>query len=84
VWLPQTSQDMHRINVDRARASGLRCRPLAQTLADTAAGLRSTPMPGAAAGAASAGPARAAAGLTSEREQALLQAWQAGQAAPTP
>ena len=78
VWLPRESQDMHRIDSAHARQHGLVCRPLAQTLVDTAAWLRGLDAePAAAAGT---GPARVATGLAAERESHLLQAWQAGQA----
>ena len=76
VWLPSASQDMHRISTARAQAHGLSCRPLAQTVADTAAWLRaaSSSAPGSSDGQ-SDGPPRPAVGMRSERETALLQAW---------
>ena len=66
VWLPQKSAAMHAMNIGRAIATGLVCRPLAQTLADTAEWARSvaTPLP-------------AGVGLSAEREAALLHDWAA-------
>lgn len=74
VWLPSASSGVHRIDIGRALATGLQCRPLAQTLADTAAwaaeeGGGPTQSPGA--------PPRPAVGLAPEREAALRQAWRA-------
>lgn len=70
VWLPRASADMHRIDCARARQQGLLCRPLAQTLADIAAGLASA-LPLSAA----PGPTRSAPGLAAAREAELLQGW---------
>jgi len=72
VWLPDASSGMHRIDISRALATGLQCRPLAQTLADTAAwaarqGDQPTPP--------SATPPRPPVGLSREREAALRAAW---------
>ena len=62
VWLPRAQAGMHRTDIRRALATGLQTRPVAETLADTAAWTqgRSTP---------------AGVGLAPEREAALLQAW---------
>ncbi len=78
VWLPQASQALHQVDIRRALAAGLVCRPLAQTLHDTAewAGLPDTTAD-TADGASTAGPARPAVGLPPEREAALLSAWRA-------
>ena len=70
VWLPLSEEGLHRVSIARALASGLRCRPLRQTIADTAAWV-AAPAPAAPAG----GPARPPVGLTPEREAALLAAW---------
>jgi 2'-hydroxyisoflavone reductase len=72
VWLPAASSGVHRVDISRALATGLQCRPLAQTLADTAAwaaaeGGAPTQSPGA--------PARPPVGLAPEREAALRTAW---------
>ncbi len=73
VWLPQPLAGLHRTDIGRALRSGLRCRPLAQTLADTAAWARlHAPGPGGTPPP----------GLTAQREEALLAAWHAGRAAP--
>ncbi len=77
VWLPRASADMHRINCAHARRHGLRCRPLAQTLADIAAGLDSLQTP-----AAASGPARSAPGMAPAREAELLQAWHSDNQSP--
>ena len=74
VWLPQASAAMHQVDVTRARACGLVCRPLADTLRDTATWAADQQAPPAQPGAA-AGPARPAVGLAPEREATLLQAW---------
>ncbi len=76
VWLPRASQAMHRIDTARARQHGLVCRPLAQTLADTAAWLAGLDSKSAAAASPGPGPGRPAAGMPAERETRLLQAWQ--------
>lgn len=68
VWLPQAQANLHRTAIAAALAAGLHCRPLADTIADTAAW--------AATGAPSSGH-----GLAPEREAALLR--QAGLPGPT-
>ena len=77
VWLPLAQAGLHSTDIKRALATGLQCRPLTDTLEDTAKWLRDT----AAAPAASASPPRPAIGLTLEREATLLKAWVA-QTAP--
>jgi 2'-hydroxyisoflavone reductase len=71
VWLPRGQASMHQVSVARARASGLVCRPLAQTLCDTAEWAHAQPDETSPA----PGPLRPAVGLAPEREAALLQAW---------
>jgi 2'-hydroxyisoflavone reductase len=61
LWVPVDTAGLHAVNVDRARAAGLVCRPLADTLRDTAAW---------AASAAQAVPPTI--GLDPQRETALL------------
>jgi 2'-hydroxyisoflavone reductase len=61
LWLPKDRQDFGRVSHRRALAAGLRFRPLAETLADTLAWARKE---------LAGRPQRA--GLTAEREQALL------------
>lgn len=61
LWLPKEQQDFGRVSHRRALAAGLRFRPLAETLADTLVWAR-VELAGR--------PLRA--GLTAEREQALL------------
>jgi 2'-hydroxyisoflavone reductase len=68
LWLPQDSSGMHQVSIARALASGLQCRPMAQTIAETAAWDASRAAPAANA-------ARPAVGLAPERERQLLQAW---------
>lgn len=65
LWLPQADSGLHQADIRRALAAGLRCRPLAQTFADTAAWATAHDGP------------RAGVGLAPEREAALLAAWQA-------
>ena len=64
VWLPRAQAGMHRTDIRRALATGLRTRPLADTLRDTAAWAQDRATP-------------AGVGLAPEREAALLQAWSA-------
>jgi 2'-hydroxyisoflavone reductase len=63
VWLSTPDHGLHRTRIDRALATGLAPRPLAETLRDTAAWVGNGP--GVAAG-------RPAVGLAPEREAALL------------
>jgi len=76
VWLPRAQAGLHQVDIARALASGLQCRPLAHTLQDTAQWLAMAAPPAAAG----TGPARPAVGLPAEREAALLAGWQALQA----
>ncbi len=73
LWLPRDSAGLHQVSIARAVASGLRCRPLAQTLADTAAWAAAQP----AVSAAGDGPSRPPVGMAPEREAALLAVWHA-------
>ncbi len=75
VWLPQAQAGLHRTAIERALATGLHCRPLVQTLQDTAQWLDSSPATAPTTG----GPARPAVGLSPERETALLAAWKTRQ-----
>ena len=68
VWLPQAQANLHRASIAAALAAGLGCRPLAVTIADTAAW------------AATGAPASSN-GLTPSREAALLQAAGEGEGA---
>ncbi len=84
VWLPRAQAGLHGMDINRALATGLQCRPLAATLTDTAQWLQdaaATAAPATAAtataAAAAAAPARPAVGLSPERETALLEAWHA-------
>jgi 2'-hydroxyisoflavone reductase len=71
LWLPSASSAMHQVSIVRALAAGLQCRPLTQTIADTAAWLTvRPPLP--------TGATPPAVGLAPERELRLMQAWQAG------
>jgi 2'-hydroxyisoflavone reductase len=64
LWLPQESAGLHHTDISRALATGLHCRPLAQTIADTAAwAVNDSDKPGI--------------GLPAAREAALLEAWTA-------
>ncbi|MDP2005036.1 MAG: NAD-dependent epimerase/dehydratase family protein [Rubrivivax sp.] len=71
VWLPLAQSGVHRIDITRALDTGLQCRPLAQTLADTAAWAATSPPP------VPGGPLRPPVGLAPEREAALRAAWRA-------
>jgi len=73
LWLPPDSAHLLAIDLSRAISCGLACRPLEETLRDTAAWAASQPpLPGTAEG-----PPRAPIGLSPEREAQLLQAWHA-------
>ena len=85
VWLPRAQAGLHGVNIKRALATGLQCRPLAVTLSDTARWLQDSaisPEVAVAATASAASPARPAVGLAPEREAELLLAWQAHTANP--
>lgn len=69
VWLPRESAGLHQVAIGRALATGLQCRPLPETLRDTAAWDQAAPA------APGSGPPRPAVGLSAEREAALLVAW---------
>lgn len=63
VWLPRSQSTMHELSIAAALASGLRIRPLADTLRDTARWLDEAQGP--------------AVGLAAEKEAAVLAAWRA-------
>jgi 2'-hydroxyisoflavone reductase len=65
VWLPAEQEGLHRTHIARALATGLVTRPLAETVADTAAWMRD----------ASGGGLLPNAGLAPEREAEVLAAW---------
>jgi 2'-hydroxyisoflavone reductase len=69
VWLPRESAGLHQVAIGRALATGLQCRPLPQTLRETAAWDQAAPA------APAGGPPRPPVGLLPEREAALLSAW---------
>ncbi|MFD9035687.1 NAD-dependent epimerase/dehydratase family protein [Streptomyces sp. NPDC059567] len=68
VWIPpgETYDAMHTADVSKALATGLRCRPVTETVEDTWAWLRSI------GGSAPQRPDRPQVGLDPEREAALL------------
>ena len=72
LWLPPGQAQLMAVDIARAAAAGLQCRPLAQTLHDTAAWLATDP-PAPAAGVM----ARPAVGLPAD-EEARLRALSAG------
>jgi 2'-hydroxyisoflavone reductase len=63
VWLPQAQAAMHTLSIAAALGSGLRTRPMAETLRDTAAWLHRAN--------------GKAVGLAAEKEAAVLAAWKA-------
>ncbi|MDP3614303.1 MAG: hypothetical protein Q8R98_20875, partial [Rubrivivax sp.] len=71
VWLPTAQANLHTVNIARALATGLQCRPLQDTLRDTAdwADQQASASP---RGPDTNGPARPAVGLAPEREATLL------------
>ncbi|MFD5429852.1 NAD-dependent epimerase/dehydratase family protein [Streptomyces sp. NPDC127084] len=68
IWIPrgESHDAMHQADVSRALAAGLRCRPVAETVADTWAWLRSLD------GEPPLRTVRSPAGLTPEQDAALL------------
>lgn len=72
VWLPAASSGLHRTDIARALATGLQCRPMAQTLADIAAWAAAN---GGGPVQSDGAPPRPGVGLAPEREAALLAAW---------
>lgn len=74
LWLPAGSDGLMRMDCARARAAGLRCRPPAQTAAETLAwdAARSDER-GVCVSTLSGATLRV--GLSPERERELLQAW---------
>lgn len=70
LWLPAAQAGLHRTDIGRALASGLRLRPLAQTVLDTEAW--ASRRAGAPAATNPAGPPRPPVGLEAAREAALL------------
>ena len=80
VWLPRAQAHLHEVSIAAALARGLQCRPLAQTLADTAAWAQNFEQTSAQASPATdGGLPRPAVGLSPEREASLLAAWAAQQ-----
>jgi nucleoside-diphosphate-sugar epimerase len=73
VWLPDDDEyaGMHDANVERARAAGLHCRPLTDTVRDTWAWLSALPAPPPLRDGAMP------AGLAPMREREVLRAWAA-------
>jgi 2'-hydroxyisoflavone reductase len=65
LWVARAEAGLHEIDIMRALRSGLVCRPLAETVADTAAWAQAHDGP------------HADVGLSPEREAALLAAWAA-------
>ena len=72
VWLPRAQAGMLDMNIAAALGSGLQCRPLAQTLEDTAAWAADE---NAAPRPATTGLPRPPVGLSAQREAELLLAW---------
>lgn len=73
LWLPRAQDSLHRTDITRAAAVGLKTRPLEETVRDTAAWLDTLPgahavMPPAAPG----GPERPTPGLAPAREAEIL------------
>ncbi len=77
VWLPTAQAGLHNTFITRSLASGLHCRPLAQTLQDTAAWAAQDAHGGMPAAAPAGSPLRPQVGLQPAREAALLQGWAA-------
>jgi len=69
IWVPPTGEyaGLHEADVSAAYSAGLRCRPVAETVADTWAWLLAEGLP------APAHPGRAAGGMDAAAEQRLLE-----------
>jgi 2'-hydroxyisoflavone reductase len=74
LWIPKADQGMLAVSIERALASGLRFRPLADTFRDTLAWARSDDAQRAPPERVSAGP-KPQIGLLPERERELLAEW---------
>jgi hypothetical protein len=72
LWLPPDSAHLLAIDLSRAISCGLSCRPLEDTLRDTAAWAASQPP-----STMGEGPPQAAVGLAPELEAQLLNGWRA-------
>ena len=70
LWVPAAEQGIHRVSIQRALDTGLAFRPLAATVTDTLAWVRSPQ-------STAPGGAYANVGLASSREASLLAAWHA-------
>lgn len=74
LWLPPADDALHEVGIARALATGLRCRPLRETIADTAAWAASLPPPAPSEGGGT-GMKRPVPGLPAAREAQLLADW---------
>jgi 2'-hydroxyisoflavone reductase len=68
IWLDPASHGIHSFNTSRAARSGLTCRPITETVADTWAWLQEVGQTQIPAGIP-------APGISAEKEQATLAAW---------
>jgi 2'-hydroxyisoflavone reductase len=77
IWVPPHIEDysIHNAGVAKAMAAGLRCRPIAATVADTWAWMQALPSLDPPAPI----PGRPRTGMDPERERALLAEWDAAQ-----
>jgi 2'-hydroxyisoflavone reductase len=74
LWVQPQFQGMLEVDIGRAVAAGLECRPLTDTARDTLAWVRAT-------GGAPAAPDKPPVGLDPQRERELLEEWHAAGAA---
>lgn len=77
LWLPREQAGLHRTDIRRAAATGLACRPVAETVVDTAAWLEDATRAPVETSPASGPAPRPAVGLAPEREQQILRDWRA-------
>jgi len=75
LWLPPEVNGLLEVDVAKATADGLRCRPLATTIADTTAWLAGNTALSNAAAPTFGNAIAPHAGVPAERERALLDAW---------
>lgn len=75
LWLRTVSEGMLAVNIDKALAAGLTCRPLAKTIKETLAWDRARSLETDEYAARLYNASETKAGMTSAREEALLSEW---------
>ena len=75
LWLPSSLRGLLSLDIGRAIAAGLRCRPLAETVADTRRWIEAEALAPTTRPARLSSGAATAAGIDPRREKELLAAW---------